>query len=212
MRRMGMVYGGSLCERRVLDRPELGRWVCEEIPVTSLPGPKLDELDVLLIPEGTHRGQLQDGADAILGILQRGATVAVFGDQPTEWLPGLRWEWRSVRACGPLTVAHPDHHFHRHVRLDRATWHHHGVLRPPTEATTLVATGDGATVMYADQVSTPGTIVAATFDPISHFGTSLMPEAGRFLAQFLPWLTAGWGDNAKDPRTGRDATPRPPRC
>lgn len=190
MKSVGVLYGGSLPERRVLDRPELGRWVTEEIPVRDLPSARLDHLDALLIPEGTHQGILRQGAETVTGMLDRGATVAVFGDQPTEWLPGLRWEWRSVRTCGPLTVIDDTHPFHRHVRLDDATWHHHGVLRPTDGATTLVATEDGAAVLYVDETSTPGTIVASTFDPISHLGTSMMPAAGRFLAQFLPWLAA----------------------
>lgn len=43
-------------------------------------------------------------------------------------------------------------------------------------------------MLSIDEVSTPGTVVAATFDPVSHFGTSMMPAAGRFLTRFLPWL------------------------
>lgn len=189
-----MVYGGSLPERRVLDHPEFGRCVSEVIPVAELSTANLDDLDALWIPEGTHHGRLRDGGQAVVGMLGAGATVAVFGDQPTEWLPGLRWEWRSVRTCGELTMLDPDHGFHREVPLDGATWHHHGVLRPVAGARTLVATGDGAAVLSIDEVSTPGTVVAATFDPVSHFGTSMMPAARRFLERFLPWLA--------------DATPR----
>lgn len=190
MRRLGVVYGGSLPERRVLDRPELGRWVSEEIPVRELPSARLDHLDALLLPEGTHRGMIRAGTDAVVTMLERGATVAVFGDQPTEWLPGLRWEWRSARSCGELAVVDATHPFHRHVQIDDTTWHHHGVLRPTEGARTLLATEDGAAVLYVDKTSTPGTIVASTFDPVSHLGTSMMPAAGRFLAQFLPWLTS----------------------
>jgi hypothetical protein len=188
MRSVGVVYGGSLPERRVLDHPEVGRWVAEEVPVRDLATACLDHLDVLLIPEGTHHGMLRQGSGAVVAMLERGATVAVFGDQPTGWLPGLRWEWRSVRTCGELSIVDASHPFHRHVRLEDATWHHHGVLRPAAGVTTLVATQDGAAVLYVDEVSTPGTIVASTFDPISHLGTSMMPAAGRFLARFLPWL------------------------
>lgn len=188
MRRLGMVYGGSMPERRVLDRPELGRWVDEVIPVGELATARLDHLDALWIPEGTHHGRLRQGAGAVSGMLERGATVAVFGDQPSEWLAGLRWEWRSVRTCGELSAVDPDHPFHRNVPLDGATWHHHGVLRPVEGAATLVATADGAAVVSIDTVSTPGTVMAATFDPVSHFGTLMMPAARRFLERFLPWL------------------------
>ncbi len=39
-----------------------------------------------------------------------------------------------------------------------------------------------------DRISTAGTIIVSTLDPISHYGGYFMPATGRFLDGFLPWV------------------------
>ena len=46
-------------------------------------------------------------------------------------------------------------------------------------------------MLYVDEVSTPGTLVVTTLDPMSHFGSYFMPATERFLDGFLPWLAEG---------------------
>ena len=46
-------------------------------------------------------------------------------------------------------------------------------------------------MLYVDRISTPGTLVVATLDPMSHFGSYFMPATERFLDGFLPWLAEG---------------------
>lgn len=43
-------------------------------------------------------------------------------------------------------------------------------------------------MLYLDRVSTPGTLVVSTLDPLSHYGGHFMPATERFLDGFLPWL------------------------
>ena len=57
----------------------------------------------------------------------------------------------------------------------------------------LVTHDDGGAVLYVDRISTPGTLVVATLDPMSHFGSYFMPATERFLDGFLPWLAEGDG-------------------
>lgn len=70
-----------------------------------------------------------------------------------------------------------------------ATWHQHGVFSPPPGAETLVATDDGASVLYIDRVSTPGTLLVTSLDLVYHYGSYFMPATERFLGGFLPWVT-----------------------
>jgi len=61
------------------------------------------------------------------------------------------------------------------------------VLHPPEGAEVLVELPTGEALLYVDRVSTPGTLVVATLDPLSHYGSHFMPATERFLDGFLPW-------------------------
>ena len=76
----------------------------------------------------------------------------------------------------------------RHLTMADVTWHHHGVFRPPNGAEVVVAADDGGAVLYVDPVSTPGTLVVTSLDPMSHFGSYFMPATERFVDGFWPWL------------------------
>ena len=52
----------------------------------------------------------------------------------------------------------------------------------------LVTLPSGEALLYADTVSTPGTLIVSTLDPMSHYGSHFMPATERFLDGFLPWL------------------------
>lgn len=116
-------------------------------------------------------------------------------ERPPEWLPGVTFEYRETNYWWWLepgarlgaTVADPDHGLFRYLTLADATWHHHGVLHPPEGAQTLLALEGGGAVLYLDRVTTPGTLVVAALDPISHFGSYFMPATERLLDGFLPW-------------------------
>jgi hypothetical protein len=79
---------------------------------------------------------------------------------------------------------------HRAVPLIDQIWHHHGVLRPPSGADTLLAAEDGASVLYVDRATTPGTMVVTTLDPVQHCHRAEVPVAARFLGLFLPWIVS----------------------
>lgn len=185
MKRLAALYGGSLPEHRTFNEPKYKRWIAEVIYLLDLPSTDLERFDGLLIPEGTHHGRLGAASEQIGRFLESGGTVLLFGDQPVRWLPGLDWEWRPAESSGELVTEHPAHGFHQRLASAVALGHHHGVFHPPAGAEALLATADGATVLYIDKVSTRGTLLVASLDAVAHY--EALPAAERFLDGFFPW-------------------------
>jgi hypothetical protein len=205
MRRLAAVYGGSAPHHRALNEPKYARCLAGSIYLPDLPDADLSGVDGLLVPERLHAGRLDRARNRLLEILERGGTIVLFGEQPicarqpTGWLPGLEWEqrptnywwWLEPGATSGLRAHLPEHDIWRHLTLEDATWHQHGVYHPPAGADVLISTEDDGAILYIDQVSTPGTLVVAALDPMYHFGSYFMPATERFLDKFLPWLAEG---------------------
>lgn len=208
MRRILAVYGGSAPHHRALSEPRYAGWLAGTVYLPDLPEADLGDHDVVLVPERLHAGKLHQARPRLLTALAEGRTVVVFGEQsvyadhPAGWLPGIDWTdtptnywwWLDPSATSGLQAHLPSHDLWRHLRLEDVTWHHHGLLRSPPGAEVLVShsSGDGSgAVLYVDAVSTAGTLVVATLDPLYHFGSYFMPATERFLDGFLPWLAEG---------------------
>lgn len=195
---LAAVYGGSAQHHRALTLPKYARHLTGGLHyLPDLADTDLTGYDGLLIPERLHRGLLTHAADRILELLDAGGTVLAFsgGEPLPEFLPGVRWAhrptnfwwWLEPGADLGLHSPTPDHPLFDHLQLRDCTWHYHGVLDPPPGAEVLVALPTGEALLYVDRVSTAGTLVMSTLDPLSHFGGHFMPATGRFLDGFLPW-------------------------
>jgi hypothetical protein len=187
-KRLGLFYGGSILEHRVIEDARFQPYFAKHVYAPDLTAESLADLDGLYVPEGSNHRRLQESSGIIRDFLERGGTVLAFGDHPVAWLPGLAWEFRPARSAPKLTAGSPDYGFHQAVPLIDRIWHHHGVLRAPSGADTLLATGDGASVLYVDRGTTPGTMVVTTLDPIQHCHRPEAPVAAEFLNLFLPWI------------------------
>lgn len=198
LRGLATVYGGSAQHHRTFTEPKYAQHLTGgTIYLPELADTDLTEYCGLLIPERLHRGQLNRAADRILELLNVGGTVIAFsgGEPIPEFLPGVRWQhrptnfWWWLEPDGDLGVRLGDeeHPLFRRLTLRDCTWHYHGVLEPPEGAQVLVRLTTGEALLYVDRVSTPGTVVISTLDPISHYGGYFMPATGRFLDAFLPW-------------------------
>ncbi len=198
MKRLAAVYNGSAPHHRTLNEPKYHRWLSEIIYLPDLPGADLSTFDGLLIPERLHKGKIDAASAKVRGFLERGGCALVFGggEHPPSWLPGLKWEYRPTNfwwwlepgADLGLVAPDPDHSLFDYITLADATWHYHGVLYPPDGAETPIALEEGGALLYIDRVSTPGTLLVTTLDPIYHFGSYFMPATECFLDGFLPWV------------------------
>ena len=95
------------------------------------------------MPERLHAGKLHAARPRLLEALDQGRTVVVFGEQsvygehPRGWLPGIDWShrptnywwWLDPEATSGLHAHLPEHDLWRHLALEDATWHHHGILQ-----------------------------------------------------------------------------------
>jgi hypothetical protein len=193
------VYGGSAQHYRALTEPKYARHLTGGlIYLPELADTDLTAYRGLLIPERLHRGLLTRAADRISALLDAGGTVIAFsgGEPVPEFLPGVRWQhrptnywwWLEPGADLGVRLAADAHPLFQRLTLRDCTWHYHGVLQPPDGAQVLVELTTGEALLYVDQVSTAGTIVVSTLDPISHYGGYFMPATERFLDCFLPWV------------------------
>jgi hypothetical protein len=197
-RGLAAVHGGSSQHHRTLTAPQYARHLTGGlIYLPDLAETNLTGLAGLVIPERMHRGLLDRSADRVRALLDAGGTVIAFsgGEPIAEFLPGVRWEhrptnywwWLEPGAELGLRAPNPDHELFDRLSLRDCTWHYHGVLDPPKGAEVLVTLASGESLLYVDQVSTAGTLIVATLDPISHYGSYFMPATERFLDGFLPW-------------------------
>lgn len=217
---LAAAYGGSAPHHRALTQPKYAKHLTGGlIYLPELADTDLTSLDGLVLPERMHRGQLTRAADRIHDLLAAGGAVIAFagGEPIPEFLPGVRWEhrptnfwwWLESGAELALRTPMPDHPLFSHLGLSDCTWHYHGVLEPPTGADVLITLPTGEALLYVDQVSTAGTLVISTLDPLSHYGGHFMPATERFLDAFLPWvasMTSGAGSHH-----GRASLASPPR-
>ncbi|MGQ0718490.1 MAG: hypothetical protein ACT4NP_14490 [Pseudonocardiales bacterium] len=197
---LAAVYGGSAPHHRALTTPKYARHLTGgTVYLPDLADTDLTGLDGLVIPERMHHGLLEAGARRVLDLLDAGGTVIAFsgGEPLPAFLPGVRWEhrptnfwwWLEPGAELGLRTPDPDHPLFQYLGVPDCTWHYHGVLSPPEGAEVLLELPAGDALLYVDRVSTPGTLIVATLDPLSHYGSHFMPATERFLDGFLPWLS-----------------------
>jgi|GEM_PF-137807 len=198
-RGLAAVYGGSSHHHRALTTDKYaehltgGLLYLPELAETDLTG-----YDGIIIPERIHRGLLDAAAPRIMELLDAGGTVVSFsgGEPLPDFLPGVRWEhrptnywwWLEPGADLGMSTPNPEHSFFTHLGVGDCTWHYHGAVQPPPGADVLLTLPDGDVLAYVDQVSTAGTMVIATLDPMSHYGAYFMPATERFLDGFMPWI------------------------
>ena len=197
--RIAFIDGGTYYHHATWHDPELQAFFQGVIYAPELAQAALDDFDCLYVASRQSPDDLIAARPVFDAFLAAGKTVVVMGDNGAErWGPGVKWRstpvnfwwWLTPGADSGLRVGDPSHSLYQHIRLEDATWHQHGVLSPPDGAVSVVNAVSGESVLYDDQVSTPGRLIVTTLDPCYHHGSYFMPATSRFLKGFLPWLAA----------------------
>ena len=110
-----------------------------------------------------------------------------FTGTPTNW-----WWWLDPAAnLGVrVTEAAASHPLMAGIGDNEATWHLHGWFTPPDDATVLARDGEDRAILYEDKVTTSGTMILSSLDPMFHHGSHFMPATTRFLDRLVPNLRA----------------------
>lgn len=157
--------------------------------------------DILWVPCRTPAQRMIDQKDVFARHLQAGGTVVALGESRSDlWLPVVDftetetnwWWWLDPSAdlgvrVSEAAAAHP---LMAGIGDREVTWHLHGWFVPPEGATVLARDGEGRAILYEDRVSTPGTMILSSLDPMFHHGSHFMPATTRFLDRFVPNLKA----------------------
>lgn len=195
--RIAAIDAGTYWHHRSLREPPFASRLDRLIYAPEIGRSDLTGIDVLLVTCRTDPDLLVPHRARIAAFLDGGGTVAAMGETGAErWLPGVDWTpgetnfwwWLTPGADSGVRIAAPDHALWRHLPPADVVWHHHGFLRPPPGAVSLVeAVGEGS-LLYDDTATTAGRMIVTTLDPFYHHGSHFMPATTRFLHGFLPWL------------------------
>ncbi|GAA3291549.1 hypothetical protein ACFFON_18405 [Arthrobacter citreus] len=201
--RLGMLHCGTFPALRTLADPALAPYRLESVYLPDADPSDLCALDVILVGDRLHQGQLAHFAPAIREALQDpGKTVIVLGENKVEqWLPGVDytfrptvfWTWRTGEDNG-TRLRLPGDPMWEYFTQRAVSWHHHGLLHPPAGARSLVVMEENGTdsgaLLYVDEVNQPARLLVTTMDPVYHHGSGFMPGASQLLYSLLRWVTA----------------------
>ncbi|MCQ1957776.1 hypothetical protein NNX39_14875 [Arthrobacter sp. zg-Y826] len=201
--RIGLLHCGTFPPLRTLADPALAPYRLESVYLPDADPAVLADLDVVIVSDRLHQGQLARFVPAILAALQDPAkTVIVLGENKVEqWLPGVGysfrptvfWMWRTGEDNG-TRLRLPEDPMWEFLTPWSVSWHHHGLLHPRPGARSLVVMEEdgveSGSLLYVDEVNQPARLLVTTMDPVYHHGSGFMPGASQLLYSLLRWVTA----------------------
>ncbi|MDP2699370.1 hypothetical protein [Thalassospira sp.] len=196
MARIAALDGGTYYHHRTLYEPRYRDFFDGVIYTRDIADARFEDYDVLIVSCRTDPSVLIPHRAKFERFLDAGKTLVIMGSTgPGNWLSGVDWHytptnfwwWKEGGTLG-LHLVSPDHPLFSHITLADATWHHHGHFIVPDGATSLIDVGDLGSVLYEDRVTSAGTKIVTSLDPMYHHGSHFMPATTRFLDGFLPWL------------------------
>lgn len=202
--RMAMLHCGSHAQLATLADPALEPYGIRPVHARTGSTTDLDDADVVVVADRIRTDLLTPWAPVLRARAEAGATVVILGENSVgTWWPGAReqarptifWWWRTGEdsRIRRTDSGHPGAGWFADKAL---IWHYHGVLEPPEGAESLVdlhtsgGERDGS-LLYIDEVSTPGRVLVTTMDPVYHHGSGFMPGATQLLYSALRWASEG---------------------
>jgi hypothetical protein len=150
----------------------------------------------VVVPTRLNQDILLEHKQKFKDYLDGGGHLVSFGDFERPWVPNVKWKfyptnfywWVNPGADLPLYPASPDHPLFRHITVDDAKWHYHGVFLPHDRAERVLVNEIGEAIIYVDRTSHKGNMYMTTLDPDYHLGQGFIPKAEKFLDGYLAWI------------------------
>jgi len=180
---MAGLYSGVHFQRAFYADPEFGSGFAV-LPVWELAATNLLDHEGLWIPRESNQNVLMANRDKLARYLIDGGTIVCFDEVNQPWLPVRTWRLRPAR-METLRVA--DHPAVANLTPEQVRWHSHGAYDPDPKATTLIDDGRGAVILFLDEASFPGALMAGTLDPDCHVGFGA-ERTRPLLRAILAWV------------------------
>jgi len=190
------LYSGVHFQRAFYDDPEFAP-AFAVLPVWELEAANLDDYAALWVPRESNQTLLTRHREKIAAYLQTGGTLVCFDEVNQPWLPVGTWRLERPNLD---TLILADHPLVAGLTVDDVRWHSHGSYARHPNAQVLVEDSDGAVLLFLDERTFPGAVLAGTMDPDCHagFGT----ETTRPLLRAI----LGWLERREQPAPAEEAT------
>ena len=137
------------------------------LPVWELAAANLNDFAALWIPRESNQNALMANRDKLRRYLDEGGTIVSFDMVNQPWLPEGEWE---LRPANMDTIRILDHPMVSHLATDEVKWHSHGLYSDYPGATVLIDDSEGGVILFLDETTFAGTLIAGTLDPDCHVG------------------------------------------
>ncbi len=154
------------------------------LPVWELAAAELHNYAALWIPRESNQNVLMANRDKLRRFLEEGGTIVSFEMANQPWLPAGEWELRPAKMDAIRILDHP---MVAHLPIDDVKWHSHGLYSEYPGAMSLIDDAEGGVILFLDETTFAGTLIAGTLDPDCHvgFGTQRTRPLLRALVEWV---------------------------
>lgn len=163
--------------------------------IHSLTADQLNAYEAAVVPFQSSQSGLLAKRALFFDWLAQGKKLAVFGDNPTGFLPAI-WEerpvnnywWKTDPHQPPIAWTDRDHPIYQKLQTRHACWHHHGVYTQIPEAARIIQHNQNQEVITWETKEFGGCLLASTKDPIVEHGINQIRHLHHYCNQLTQWL------------------------
>jgi len=137
------------------------------LPDWELAAANLHDFAALWIPRECNQNLLVTNRDKLRHYLEEGGTIVSFEMANQPWLPAADW---VLRPANMDSIRIADHPMVSHLTIENVKWHSHGLYSAYPGVTVLIDDSEGGVILFLDDATFAGTLIAGTLDPDCHVG------------------------------------------
>jgi len=187
MGKIGAIYSGNFFQHRIFNMEEF-RTILKILPACDLPRFDLSKFDALLMAREGNQEVLLANKRKLVRFLDGGGRIISFGEVVNKWLPLCDWRDERIDA-NTFKIVDETYPLFREISLDDLKWHPrtvHGIFVLYENARPLITGENNYGIMYLDEKSFKGEILATVLDPLCHAGYGL-ERPMKILKNIIHW-------------------------